>query len=105
MPTKDSITQLLTTNDKAVGRALLALRARQTHDEQQSLHTRYHNGKGFRPCDAHMGTSMANFFERNGYLSPKQLAYWRKPTKTHALRIAVYAGQLLIVAQERQKTQ
>lgn len=105
MLTKECIVKLLTTNDKAIGRALLALRARQTLDEVQSQHTRHHNNRGFRPCDARMGTSMANFFGTRGYLTPKQLAYWRRPTKTHPMRIAVYANQLLIVAEERAKTQ
>ena len=103
--TKERIVTLLATNDKAIGRALLALRARQTLDEVQSQHTRHHNNRGFRPCDARMGTSMANFFGTRGYLTPKQLAYWRRPTKTHDMRISVYANQLLIVAEERAKTQ
>ena len=103
--TKDYIVELLTQNDVAVGRALLALRARQTQDEQCAQTTRHHNDMGFRPCDARMGTSMANFFQNRGYLSPKQLAYWRRPTKTHPMRIAVYANQLLKVAAERANTQ
>ena len=67
--TVDSIRNLLATNDKAVARALLALNARQTADEQITQHTRHDNGRGFRPCHARMGTSMAKFYERNGYLS------------------------------------
>ena len=46
-----------------------------------------------------MGTSMAKFYERNGYLSAKQIAYWRKPDRTGTPRIAIYARQLLLVAQ------
>ena len=105
MYTKERIVELLTTNDKAIGRALLALRARQTQDEQVAQSTRHHNAMGFRPCDARMGTSMANFFQGRGYLSTKQLAYWRRPIKTHSMRIAVYANQLLKVAEERINTQ
>lgn len=101
MTTKTEIVNLLMTNDKAVARALLALTARQTSDEQASENTRYRNGRGFRPCHAHMGTSMAKFFQRNGYLSPKQIAYWRARGKDGKSRIEIYAGQLLEVAQER----
>lgn len=101
MTTKTEIVNLLMTNDKAVARALLALTARQTSDEQASENTRYRNGRGFRPCHAHMGTSMAKFFQRNGYLSPKQIAYWRTRGKDGKSRIEIYAGQLLEVAQER----
>ncbi len=99
MHTVESIRNLLATNDKAVARALLALNKRQTADEQITEHTRHDNGKGFRPCHARMGTSMAKFYERNGYLSPKQIAYWRKPDRTGTPRIAIYARQLLLVAQ------
>lgn len=101
MLTKGHIVQLLKTNDKAVIRALIVLTERQTLDEQASENTKYLNGKGFRPCHARMGTSMANFFNRNKYLSPKQIAYWRAPQKDGKMRIEIYAGQLLEVALEK----
>lgn len=103
MHTVDSIRNLLATNDKAVARALLALNARQTADEQIVEHTKHHNGRGFRPCHARMGTSMAKFYQRNGYLSPKQIAYWRKTDRSGAMRIGIYARQLLEVAAEKAK--
>jgi hypothetical protein len=99
MLTKESIVRLLATDDRAVARALIVLTARQTHDEQASEQTRYLNGRGYRPCHARMGASMSKFFERNGYLSPKQIAYWRARDKTGSMRIGIYAGQLLEEAQ------
>jgi hypothetical protein len=99
--TKEHIIDLLRTNDKAICRALVVLNERQTADEQSQEMTRHHNNKGFRPCHARMGTSMANFFTRNGYLSPKQIAYWRKETPTGKMRIEIYAGQLLEIAKEK----
>jgi hypothetical protein len=101
MLTKESIIALLETDKRAVARALQVLTARQTSDEQASENTRYLNGRGFRPCHARMGTSMAKFFDRNGYLSPKQIAYWRGRDKTGAMRIGIYAGQLLEEAQSK----
>ncbi len=101
MHTKQSIRDLLQTNDTAVARALLALNARQNVDERLEENTKYLNGRGFRPCHARMGTSMANFYTNRGYLSPKQIAYWRKTDKSGNMRIGIYAGQLLEVAQER----
>ena len=101
MFTKAQIVEMLATNDKAVARALVALNARQTSDEQTSEHTKYDNGRGFRPCHARMGTSMANFYTRFGTLSAKQIAYWRKPMKDGNMRIGIYAGQLLQVAAEK----
>lgn len=102
--TKQSIVQLLRTNDRAIARALVVLTERQTADEQRDEGTKYLNGKGFRPCHARMGTSMAKFFQRRGYLTPKQIAYWRMPMKGGKMRIEIYAGQLLEVAQARQAT-
>jgi hypothetical protein len=101
MTTKESIVSLLQTNDKAVARALVVLTARQTTDEQVSEQTRYLNGRGFRPCHARMGTSMATFYEKFNRLSPKQVAYWRMKDKSGSMRIGIYAGQLLEVAQEK----
>ena len=98
MTTKAEIVALLARNDKAVGRALIVLNERQTADEQRAEDTKYDNGVGFTGADARMGTSMAGFFSRNGYLSVKQLAYWRKPNVRGVPRIAKYATQLLEIA-------
>lgn len=98
MVTKSEIINLLRTNDRAIARALVVLAERQTADEQVSESTRYDNGRGFRPCHARMGTSMAKFFKARGYLSPKQVAYWRAAMKTGQMRIEIYAGQLLEAA-------
>ena len=100
--TKEDIVNLLATNDKAVCRALVVLNKRQTYDEQVSENTKHLNGRGFRPAHARMGTSMANFFTRNGYLTPKQIAYWRRPMKTGTPRIAIYWKQLLEEAQAKE---
>lgn len=102
MTTKAEIIQLLRTNDRAVARALVVLNERQTATEQVSESTINHNGEGFRPCNARMGTSMANFYLRNGYLTPKQVAYWRMPIKTGQMRIEVYAGQLHQIAKAKE---
>jgi hypothetical protein len=99
--TREYITELLRTNDKVVAHALVALNKRQTSDEQGSKATRWHNGQGFMPMHARMGTSMAQFYERNGYLSPKQIAYWRRVTPAGKPRIEKYVGQLLLIAQEK----
>lgn len=100
--TKENIVNLLKTNDKAIGRALVVLKNRQTYDEQSAQTTKHHNNKGFRPCHARMGTSMANFFEKNGYLSPKQIAYWRVEGK-EGMRIGIYSRQLIEEAELKRK--
>lgn len=95
---KLQIVELLRTSDKAIARALVVLNERQTADEQASEDTRHRNGRGFRPCHARMGTSMAKFFTARGYLTDKQIGYWRRPDKKGGMRIQIYAGQLLEVA-------
>ena len=92
---KDRIVQLLETNDKAVARALVRLNANQTADEQVQETVKYQNGKGFHPCHARMGSSMAKFFEKRGYLTQKQVEYWRKRDRKGNMRIGIYAGQLM----------
>lgn len=97
---KEQIEVVLSRKDKigmhAIGRALVHLKNRQTSDEQVSMTTKVHNGRGFQPVHAEIGTSMASFYEKNGFLTPKQVAYWQKETiKVKKPRICRYAGQLV----------
>lgn len=101
MVTKADIVSLLHTNDRAICRALVVLNDRQTNDEQYSETTRHENGRGFRPCHARMGTSMAKFYQARGYLTERQIAYWRRTQRDGKMRIEIYAGQLLEAAVEK----
>lgn len=101
MLTKSEIVELLRTNDKAVARALLVLNKNQTVDEQRSEDTKYLNGVGFRPCHARMGTSMAKFVQHRGFLTEKQVAYWRRTMKDGNMRIAIYWKQLAAAAEAK----
>ena len=93
--TREAIIALLDTNDAAVGRALVQLAARQTADERVEENTKHRNGRGFQPCHARMGTSMAEAFKKYGRLTPKQVAYWRVKDANGSMRIGCYARQLL----------
>lgn len=99
--TKEQIVHLLKTDDRAIARALLVLNARQTVDEQAAENTRYLNGRGFRPCHARMGTSHAKWFERTGFLTPKQIAYWRVLDRNGKMRLEIYWAQLLEEAEKK----
>jgi hypothetical protein len=101
MLTKEQLINKLMTDDRWLGRGLMALAARQTEDERQQEVTKYHNQQGFRPCHAKRGTSMAAFYQRAGFLTPKQKAWWRASTENAGPRIAVYATQLLKVAEQK----
>lgn len=98
MATKEQIQTLLRTNNKAIIRALFVLNERQTEDEKGSETTIKKNGQGFTPADARMGTSMVNFYKKNGYLSEKQIAYWLKPNAKGTERIVKYTNQLLEIS-------
>ena len=101
--TKQAILELLSTDKRAVARALVVLHNRQTNDEQAQEGTRYLNGRGFRPCHARMGSSMAKQFLAKGYLSDKQIEYWRKPDRSGSMRIGIYWAQLLEEAELKAK--
>jgi len=99
---KEYVENLLLTNDNAVARALVALNKRQTKDERESEATFYKNGEGFRPCHAHRGSSMAKFYQERGFLTEKQINWWRIPSpKTGKARISIYAGQLAEIANSK----
>jgi hypothetical protein len=101
--TKQELIALLEKSDKAVARAVFRLNERQTLSEQSAAATLEHNGQGFKSCHAHIGTSMAKFYERAGFLTPKQVLYWRKLNKSGQMRIACYWKQLLEIAEENKK--
>lgn len=104
--TVESIIEMLRTSDKAVIRAIVVLNERQTREEQATRNTKYNNGVGVRPCHAYMITAHADFYEKKGYLTPKQINYWRKPYGNKGLfKIGVYAGQLLKVAKEKMENE
>ena len=105
MLTKDEIVKLLETNDKAIARALVVLFNNQTADEQRAETTKYNNGIGFKSCHGEIGTSMAKFYLSRNYLSPKQVAYWRKRNKDGEMRISCYWRQLAEAAEAKKATQ
>lgn len=87
-------------------RGILAIYARQTHDEQASETTKYHNKRGFGALDADILSSFAKQIQTwmgtpvqaRRYqcpLSPKQLQIARK-------NMAKYAGQLARIVREPQ---
>jgi hypothetical protein len=102
MLNKDYIVKLLETRDEAVVRALVVLYNRQTAAEQSLQTTSEANGRGFTGFDGKIGCNMAQFYLRNGYLSEKQIAVWRKRDKRGNMKIARYWRQLLEEAEAKQ---
>ncbi len=98
--TKEYIQEVLTRKDNvgvhAVGRALVHLYNRQTTDEQNREATLENNSVGFTGVDGMIGASMAKFYKKRGYLTPKQVAYWqRSHGKSGATKIGKYWKQIL----------
>lgn len=83
-----NIIEALKTNDTALCRALVVI------SEMED---------GFAPEDADIGKSMAKFFSEKGYLTEKQLAFWKKTNVYGALRICKYAGKLLTAAEKKER--
>lgn len=89
---------------KLVGTALLRLLENQTEDEVFSEETRELNGVGFSGVDGEIGTSMAKFYAKRGFLTPKQVAYWMKPYgKSRRPKILKYRKQLAEFAARKQE--
>lgn len=103
--TREYIQELLMRDSQvgmhSVGRALLVLLKNQTDLEKRIAQTKIQNGEGFTQADAKRGTSMANFYKTRGFLTPKQVAYWRKTNIRGVPRISKYWRQLLEASNNR----
>ena len=85
-----------------VGRALVALMARQTAEEQAGNDTREDNGVGFSGADARSGTLTAkSFIKYRGKLLDWQLGKWTKAASNGYPRISKYHRQLNEIALEK----
>ena len=93
------IVNLLRTNNKAIGRALIVLADFQTTDEHKVLASLHTNKSGFTKADAKRGTDDAYYFAKNGELTAEMIEYWRAPifntNNKRTFRIAIYWRQLL----------
>lgn len=89
--TADTIRALLAADPRAVERAILALYARQTADEQETEATRHDNGAGFNAADARRLSFIATRLQGGMHL--------RTDTCQRYLpRVAKYARQLADIA-------
>lgn len=90
---KETIQELLDTNDKAVLRAVLAIYDRQTDDEQLSEQTRELNNIGFSGVDGEIMSSFAKQIQKRGFLSAKQMLIARKKMKRYWRQLAEIASE------------
>ena len=92
---KESIKNLIFTNDKAVYRALLLLYSFQTNDEQYTGQTKAENGKGFNKLDAEKLSDFARQIKAGKHLTEKQM-YVAK------YKLVKYIGQILSYMKDRE---
>lgn len=89
--TREAIEEKLSTQDRWVERAMVALWERQTADEQISQTASHHNGRGFAGWSSRSGSYYAEWVRSGRRLSGKHLVAAR--------RIALYhSGQLTAIA-------
>lgn len=89
----DYIKWLLTMNDRAVERAIVAIYRRQTADEQSAGDTKHSNGIGFNGADARLGSYYARWILSGRSLTGNHLVKAR--TMSHK-----YVRQLVQIATE-----
>lgn len=104
--TKESLQQML--NDPrpeyvmaVVGKALVALFARQTKDEQSVNTTKVHNNIGFTGSDARSGSISAKYYIKNHRLEGWMVEKWLKQGKNNYSRLTKYHSQLNQIAIEK----
>lgn len=90
---KESIQALLASSDYAVGRAVLAIYARQTRDERLIGGTVAHNSRGFSGSDGEWLSRIARDLEEGGRIRAMD------KVRTHMMR---YWRQLVEVANENE---
>jgi len=73
----------------AIGRMILAVHGNQTDEEAESGQTIVHNGEGWNGVDAEIMTSLADWFERKGFLTGKQASLAAKKLKKYSRQLAV----------------
>lgn len=96
MYTKADIKALLTTNDRAVTRAIVAVYGFQTQSERSSKTTADLNGIGFNGADAEILSSFAEQIQKGRQLSERQMEIARR-------KIVKYSQQLANIANNTQR--
>lgn len=90
--TRSTILARMSGDDRMLGRALIVLYERQTHQERRTGQARRRNGVGFNAVDGRPLSEMARQLLGGGNLSKTQLGLLRDPTGS--LYLGKYAGQL-----------
>lgn len=102
MYTKEMIKDKLLADPKWLGRAILAIYAKQTEAEQASEATFKHNNVGFNGGDAPLMSSFAKQIQKKmSYGVPTERALSEKQIFIARKRMVKYAGQLAKIANKK----
>jgi hypothetical protein len=106
--TKDSLQNMLNNPNPVyvmhvIGRALVALFAYQTGDEQKTNNTKEYNNVGFTGADGKGGSLTAKSYMKHGKLEPWQVERWTKRGKNGYSRLCKYHNQLNYIAEQKKK--
>jgi|TARA_R110002110_G_scaffold79931_1_gene208619 hypothetical protein len=91
--TQDEIKEMLKQNDRAVIKALIAIWKYQTVAEQGCSESHEHNNVGFTGIDAEICTSLVNFYNDRGFLTPKQMTIARKKSLKYTRQLKAIANK------------
>ena len=91
--TRDEINTLLTSNPKAVERAMLRLYELQTQEEKASDSTRVNNNQGFSSYAAHRGSYYAKWVQSGRSLSGHHLEKARAIAIRHSRQLVEIANR------------
>lgn len=91
--TVEEIKNLMATNDKFIGMAVVQIYNCQTESEKYCKETEENNGVGFNGVDANILSSFAEFYKERGYLSQKQMQIARKKMVKYAKQVTKLANE------------
>lgn len=74
--------------DSTAIHTLMFIYDNQIEDEKDSKSVKYHNGIGFKPQDARIGSNFAVWYKEKGFFTKKQISFVKKIVKK-------YAGQVV----------
>lgn len=91
--TPEEIKEKLLVDDVWLTRGLVAIFKFQTESEKASENTLERNSRGFNGVDGKILTSIAKFYQRQGFLSPKQTAVVRKKMLKYSAQLSKIANK------------
>ena len=84
----DKLKNQISVKDSTAIHTLLFVYDNQVFDEQKCEDVKYHNGIGFKPQDAKLGSSFAKWYKDKGFFTAKQMSAVKR-------MVAKYAGQVV----------